>query len=226
MEQNNKLFLFDIDGTLVNLRSIWEEMYMRLYTDVAGFELMPTELHSKFGPPEYDGHKAILEGRGVYTSHKVDELVQESERRMVVRLGQPDIPTYVLHSVVDCLDFICQKGYARGIVTGNMEPIAEAILQGAGLRDYFSVMGCSIVQTKRRAEIVLRAVQGFEQQNRLFLPQHIYVIGDTPLDVQSAKECGYVSVGVATGHYTRAELACHNPDYLLSDMREFRIILG
>ncbi len=224
-EQENgamaRCFLFDIDGTLVNLRSIWEEMYMSLYEDVAGVHLTPVELLSKFGPPEYDGHRAILHGRGVYSVQTVEALVAESERRMIQRLGKPDISNYVIPYVRECLAALDDGLNSMGIVTGNMKPIAEAILEGAGLRKYFTIVGCSDENTTKRAEIVQKAVSAFNWLGKSFSGREVYVIGDTPLDVRAAKECGYVSVAVATGHYSFEELRKERPDMLLKDLRYY-----
>ena len=221
-----RCFLFDIDGTLVNLRSIWEEMYMSLYKDVAGFVLSDAELLSKFGPPEYEGHKTLLEGRRLYSPKLVEDLVVETEKRMVQRLGEPDIPRYVIPHVRECLDRLRGEGEnSIGIVTGNMQTIAEAILQGVGLREYFSVVGCSDELTTRRAEIVQKAMSAFNVLGNRFDSQNVYVIGDTPKDIEGARDCGYVSVAVATGHYSFEELARDIPDYVLPDLREFSRIL-
>ena len=160
----SRCFLFDIDGTLVNLRSIWEEMYLSLYKDVAGLSLTSAELLSKFGPPEYDGHRAILQGRGMYSVEAVEALVRESEKRMIRRLAEPDISSYVIPHVRNSLEKLNYGQNSLGIVTGNMEPIAEAILYGAGLRGYFSVVGCSDEQTTKRAEIVQKAVRVFHKR--------------------------------------------------------------
>ena len=222
MKQDERCFLFDIDGTLVNLRSIWEEMYLSLYKDVAGFALTSAELLSKFGPPEYEGHAQILQGRGLYAVQLVEDLVVESERRMITRLAQPDISNYVLPYARECLEELTRDGGNVGIVTGNMKPIAEAILQGAGLREYFLVMGYSDAKTIRRAEIVQGAVSVFNREGLFFDSNNVYVIGDTPKDIEGAKGCGYVSVAVATGHYSFEELRQEKPDVLLKDLGEYK----
>ncbi len=221
-----RCFLFDIDGTLVNLRLIWEEMYLSLYKDVAGVELTNAELLSKFGPPEYEGHRVILQGRGIDSVETVEALVRESEKRMIQRLGGPDISSYVIPYVRECLDALNDGTNSVGIVTGNMKLIAEAILQGAGLRKYFSVVGCSDEQTTARAQIVDNAVSAFNEKGKIFLARNIHVIGDTPLDVRAAKERGYVSVAVATGHYSFKELRKVNPDVLLRDLKNYAVMFS
>jgi phosphoglycolate phosphatase-like HAD superfamily hydrolase len=46
------------------------------------------------------------------------------------------------------------------------------------------------------------------------------VIGDTPRDIECGKAFGAITVAVATGKYTREELASHGPDFLFDDFSD------
>jgi phosphoglycolate phosphatase-like HAD superfamily hydrolase len=48
----------------------------------------------------------------------------------------------------------------------------------------------------------------------------IYVIGDTPLDVQAAHAAGCTAVGVATGHFDAAALREAGADHVVETMEE------
>ena len=91
MNKDERCFLFDIDGTLVNLRAIWEQTYTDLYQKVYGFRLTESELKSMFGPPELEGHAQILQGRGMHTSQRAEELVHLTEQAMVSLLSKKNI---------------------------------------------------------------------------------------------------------------------------------------
>lgn len=56
------------------------------------------------------------------------------------------------------------------------------------------------------------------QIGRTYAPEDCIVIGDTPADISCAKANGMQAVAVATGRYSRAQLAEHQPDVLLSDL--------
>jgi phosphoglycolate phosphatase-like HAD superfamily hydrolase len=45
-------------------------------------------------------------------------------------------------------------------------------------------------------------------------------VGDTPRDVEVAQALGAASVGVASGHYSTAELAAAGPDHVLGSLEE------
>jgi phosphoglycolate phosphatase-like HAD superfamily hydrolase len=46
-------------------------------------------------------------------------------------------------------------------------------------------------------------------------PSHVYVVGDTPLDVAAARAAGAVSVAVASGSYSVDALAATGADHVL-----------
>ena len=53
----------------------------------------------------------------------------------------------------------------------------------------------------------------------------VWVIGDTPLDVQCARAVGARAVAVATGWHPIEELAEHKPDFLLADLSDAQELL-
>ncbi|MFJ3339438.1 HAD hydrolase-like protein [Streptomyces sp. NPDC086766] len=50
--------------------------------------------------------------------------------------------------------------------------------------------------------------------------QDVYVVGDTPLDVQAARAANATAVAVASGHYTAQALKALSPDHVLGSLLE------
>jgi len=50
--------------------------------------------------------------------------------------------------------------------------------------------------------------------------EQIYVIGDTPLDIQAAHAAGCTAIAVATGHYDRGALEEAGADHVLETLGE------
>jgi len=50
--------------------------------------------------------------------------------------------------------------------------------------------------------------------------EKVYVIGDTPKDIEAAQKAGFISVGVATGNYSMDALYKKNPDFLFKSLRD------
>ncbi len=59
--------IFDIDGTLLDAREIWEKVFQEGYQKICGIELTASELRSLFGPPVEIGWGAILKARNQYS---------------------------------------------------------------------------------------------------------------------------------------------------------------
>jgi phosphoglycolate phosphatase-like HAD superfamily hydrolase len=53
-----------------------------------------------------------------------------------------------------------------------------------------------------------------------FNGKNIVIIGDTEHDIRCGDGIGAFSVGVCTGHFTRADLECHLPDVLLDNLSD------
>ena len=51
-------------------------------------------------------------------------------------------------------------------------------------------------------------------------PGQVFVVGDTPCDVEAAQAVGAVSVGMASGHESTAELAAAGPDHVPGSLEE------
>ena len=68
--------------------------------------------------------------------------------------------------------------------------------------------------------------RALEDHGEEFTPDQIYVIGDTPRDIECGKAFGAVTVAVSTGKYSREELASHRPDFLFNDLSDVDAVLA
>src|SRR5205823_2369540 len=70
-----------------------------------------------------------------------------------------------------------------------------------------------------RNEVARAALHQAERSlDRTVDPSDVWVIGDTPLDVQCARSIGANVVAVATGFYDASALAECKPDLLVEDL--------
>jgi len=93
-------------------------------------------------------------------------------------------------------------GACLGLVTGNLEAIAEMKVRAAGLGGFFSV-GAFGSDAEDRAELIVRARAAADARRAAAAPPlAVWHVGDTPMDVDAAARAGARGVGVATGHYT------------------------
>jgi phosphoglycolate phosphatase-like HAD superfamily hydrolase len=115
-------------------------------------------------------------------------------------------------------DLHAREGMVLGLLTGNIRAGARHKLGHFRLWDFFACGGFGDEHFERddvarRAMTEVRAHLG-----RALDPREVWVIGDTPLDVQCARAVGARVAAVATGWHSRDELAAHRPDLLLADL--------
>ncbi len=112
-----------------------------------------------------------------------------------------------------------------GLLTGNVRGGAENKLKHYDLWHYFPFGGFAD-DTHDRSEVARRAVVEAETHLKREIDRsHIWVIGDTPHDVQCARSIGAKAVAVGTGWHTMEELAASKPDVLAKDLREAKELL-
>ncbi len=120
------------------------------------------------------------------------------------------------------LDALLARGMALGLATGNLRDGAVRKLRHYGLERYFDRGGFGDT-TEDRADMVRDAVAAFGVNGG---HPPVYVVGDTPADVTSAKANCVFAVGVATGAYTVDELAEAGADVAFPDLSDIEQVLA
>jgi phosphoglycolate phosphatase-like HAD superfamily hydrolase len=64
-----------------------------------------------------------------------------------------------------------------------------------------------------------------ERHGISFEASDVFVLGDTPKDIDCARAAGFVAVAIATGSCGKEELAAHRPDFLFEDLSDTRGVL-
>jgi phosphoglycolate phosphatase-like HAD superfamily hydrolase len=106
------------------------------------------------------------------------------------------------------------------LLTGNLAAGAEVKLSHYGVWHYFGFGAYADDHHVRNELGPVAQARALEQHGEEFPPERIYVIGDTPRDIECGKAFGAVTVAVATGKYAREELASHQPNFLFDDFSD------
>jgi phosphoglycolate phosphatase-like HAD superfamily hydrolase len=121
----------------------------------------------------------------------------------------------------------CESRYLISLLTGNVELLAWAKLESAGLTRYFSYRGAFGSDEEDR--LLLPAIAASRIAARLgadgLKPGQFVVIGDTPRDIACARHFGARVVAVASGGSTMEELALAEPDLLLGDLSDTEAVI-
>jgi phosphoglycolate phosphatase-like HAD superfamily hydrolase len=108
----------------------------------------------------------------------------------------------------------------QSLLTGNIRAVAEAKMAAFGLGGYLDpdsgAYGWSSAVRADLVELARAAASG--RHGRAFAGRRTVLVGDTPRDVEAALASGASVVGVATGHYTVADLADAGAHAVLPDL--------
>lgn len=217
-------FLFDIDGTL-------------LRTGGAGLHAMQVAMRDLFGieslaKVEVRGRtdRGIL--RDLFAAHQIDDSpsnLDDFQRAYLAHLplSLQHRSGYLLPGVQATLARLSQSSHcALGLLTGNSRRAAEIKLAHFAVDHLFAFGGFGDHSICRN-EVAHQALRSAEQHLAGQLDKdHVWVIGDTPLDVQCGRAINARTVGVLTGGFDRDAMQAARPDYLLDDLQEFPELIG
>jgi len=218
------ILLFDIDGTLVR-------------TGGAGKTAMETGLREEFGIDEirdvvpYSGRTDRAIGRDLLAVHGIDASPANQVRLQEAYLSR--LPAALrMHAGNVCpgiaellMHLHPRPGVVLGLLTGNVRSGAKHKLGHYGLWDYFACGGFGDEHFERDDVARMAVAEVRAHLGRDFDTGDVWVIGDTPLDVQCARAVGAKVVAVATGWHPIEELTEHKPDYVLGDLSDARDLL-
>ena len=110
--------------------------------------------------------------------------------------------------------------FTASVVTGNFEVTAEIKLEAAGLAPYLR-RGAYASDSHDRGHLPAIAKRRWEETTgRSLGAEQCVVIGDTPKDLQAARENKMKCILVGTGRYPAEELLDWHPDGCLADLRD------
>lgn len=163
--------------------------------------------------------KLILDRYGIEdTPENVARLIDRYIKNLPSYLG--DL-TEVLPGVKEILEEAkSHDGVAQGLLTGNMERGAKTKLGHFDLWDYFP-FGAFADDSAIRNDLGPHALRRATAHcGHKFDPTDVWIIGDTPHDIECGKVIGARTLAVATGHHSSAQLREYTPSFLLENLTD------
>lgn len=215
------LLLWDIDGTLT-------------LSGGAGMRALEAALQREFGVG------APTPTKGIDFAGRTDTWIM---RQIFARIGLPDtaanlsrlltaylieLPTAlknpgtcILPGVTVALETLAARGdCAQALLTGNVERGARIKLEHHGISHFFA-FGAFADDSERRNDLGPVALRRAREKHGVeFAPERVFVIGDTPHDIECGKIIGAQTIAVATGRYSTEELSAETPTAVLRDLSD------
>src|SRR5215217_2787777 len=220
MATTHRILLFDIDGTLISSGGAGAVAWRRAFEELHG---IPADIgqFTDAGMTDPDVGARTFEAV-LHRKPSPVELAQLVQRRLehLPEAVAESAGYKVLPGVPERLKQLSRAGHLLGIITGNGDGAAAIKLARGDLNRWFT-FGAYASAGVDRAGIVHRAVERGEAMLGEDVPNtDIYVIGDTPLDIQAAHAVGCTAIAVATGRYDRQALREAGAEQVLDTLDE------
>ncbi len=227
------VYLFDVDGTLVNAGGAGRRAFERAVGDHCG------PIDDALAGLRLDGmtDRLIVRETLRILGRAFDEDFCAALLERYVEHLHEEIhgPGYaVLPGVEDVLGALRGRGALVALCTGNIAEGARLKLTRGGLDRFFEWGAAAVAgfagDGEDRVHVVAAALRRTrERLGRAVEPAEALVIGDTPRDVEAAHALGIPVLGVATGRYGIDELRRAGADHVapsLEDPSARGVLLG
>lgn len=212
------VLLFDIDGTLIDAggagQSAMEQAVVKVFGHTRPVEGIPAA-----------GRTDRAIGRDLFEYYSIPATDDNWSRYLTTYLSLlPDSlrtkQGSILPGVVPLIERLSSHSEVfLGLLTGNFAEGARLKLQHYGLHHHFKMGGYGDAHL-HRDDVAREAYLTLQGHLPEVAPEHVWVIGDTPADIQCARAIGANVLAVATGIFASEELAPHAPDLLMSDLSQ------
>jgi len=203
------VLFWDIDGTLLSTGRAGIIAWNESARELSGRDFDLTSMRTA-GMTDYQIAVKTLESLDLERSDaNVNTLLRRYEDLLPAAL--PQRQGRVLDNVREVLEYLrAERPDIRSyLLTGNTRRGARAKLTYYELFDFFPD-GAFAEDTGERASIAARALELARRAGPVG-EETIFVIGDTPHDIECAKAIDAKTIAVATGGYSVEELAPHQP---------------
>ncbi|SHI63324.1 pyrophosphatase PpaX [Geosporobacter subterraneus DSM 17957] len=202
-----KYILFDLDGTLLDTNELIVQSFRHTYKEHLNKDVPREYIIQSFGEIlrttlERECKDCVEAALTTYRSFQQEHF----ESYITLHLG-----------VREALEKLTAKGYKLGIVTSRLNESALRGLKFFDIEGYFhSIIGADDTDLHKPdptpARMALEAMGGRAEEAVL--------VGDSPFDIQCAKNTGMVSVAVGWSALPREVYMQYEPDYVVDTMEE------
>jgi phosphoglycolate phosphatase len=217
-----RLFLFDVDGTLVTARGAGRLAIGHALASTYG-TTGAIEVYDFRGKTDQRIVWDLMQGAGLDDGRIADGLAAcfEAYVSELQRLIGDGSRVTIMPGVGELVRTLSARPDAVvGLLTGNIETGARVKLAPTGLWDLFRVGAFGSDDMDRRRLPAIACERAWRVTGRRFAFEQVTIIGDTPLDVDCARACGAVAVAVATGFHPAEDLQACAPDLFFGNFAD------
>lgn len=219
-----KLLLFDIDGTLLTSGGAGERALRLGFRDRFGIDEDLDSVQIAGRTDSFIARQILLKHQLPLTPENLAAFFDGYLTHLADLL--PQTPGRLLPGIVPLLDVLTLRDdLVLALLTGNLARGAELKLTHFGVWQYFEFGAYADDHHDRNQLGPVARARAVEKHGIEFAPENIFVLGDTPHDIACARAIGAKAFAIATGGYTRAQLAECAPDFLFDDLGDAQRVI-
>jgi len=215
--------VFDLDGTIVTFNLDYKTVRVLVKNYLVNKGMPVSTLLLNESVFEMLQKTEIWAGK----SDKTAQFIEEIRREVFAMTEEYELDagstTNLLPGVVETIKALRKMGLKIGLCTINSENSVNRILERFGIADLFDVVVSrnQVRHVKPDPEHLAAALRQLDA-----LPEETLVVGDSRVDMQSAKKLQAVAVGLPTGVSTMKQLIDNGADYIVTSMADLPILVN
>jgi phosphoglycolate phosphatase len=210
-----KAILFDLDGTLLDTLADLADAANRVL-DHAG---LPIHAHSTYRHFIGDGSRMLIT-RALPEDHRTPIRIEDYLTRFKADYSRNwKTATHPYPGILALLHDICTHGIPRAVVTNKPQAFAERCIHHFFPNTPFQM----IWGQKEGAPLKPHPLPALEAAKHLRVsPQECLMLGDSDVDMKTARSAGMLPVGAAWGFRSTEELVCAGAEHIVQSPLEIK----
>jgi len=210
---DKKLFIFDLDGTLVDSYLAIQKSLNRTRKEFGLKAIGLKRVKKAVGKGD---KKFIQEFFSTQLEDKALKIYRKYHKGDLLKYSKP------MPYARQLLRFLKTRNKKNAIASNRPTRFTHLIIKKLNIKKYANYVLCGdrIGKLKPDPEIVFQILQKFNCQ-----PQFAVFIGDMVIDIQTAKNAGIDSIAVTTGSSSLKDLKNASPTYILKNLKQLKDII-
>jgi len=200
-----KAFIFDLDGTLTDSINIWASLFKKTFKKY-NISINEENIKIQFGKP----YTEIIEYFVPGDKKEAIKYFKTEKDKISIKKFKP------FPFVAKTLKQLKQKEMNIAIATGNNNYMINKILEKYNLSKYIDCHICTeeVKKAKPDPEMIFKILKYLKIEKKKSL-----LIGDSPYDIQMAKNAKIKSCAVLTGVLNKKSAEEIKPDYIFKNIK-------
>lgn len=214
-----KLILWDIDGTLITSGGAGERALIAALKAGFGLDGSLSWLEYSGRTDAWIAHEVLRHYGLPETPENIQHYLESYLQALAAAMPNPRARLHA--GILALLETLHHRtDLAQGLLTGNLQRGARIKLEQFSVWHYFE-FGAFADDSPRRNDLGPHALRRAREHHGIdFPPGHVFIIGDTPWDIECGKVIGANTIAVATGGFSVEQLRAHTPTAVFADFND------